>query len=927
MGIKLAVLLAATALSAPATAAVPAAPVSSLVRQVAIPHSMFRLANGLTVIVHEDHKAPIVAVSTWYNVGSKDEPARKTGFAHLYEHLMFNGSENLPGDYFKYLQAIGATDYNGTTFFDRTNYFETVPAGALARALFMESDRMGHMLGAVTQGVLDNQRSVVQNEKRQNDSRPGALADYDQLDILFPAGHPYHHSVIGSMADLDAASLADVKQWFVDKYGPNNAVLVIAGDTTAARARPLVERYFGAIPRGPVNHPAMAGVPSLVAPRTVALKDALAYTIIQRSWAVPGMLSPQIASLDVGASILGGLASSRLKKTLVRDEKVALKASTSLQSLQRASIFETDLDVRPGQDPVAVSARADAIMADFIAHGPTADEVQRAVTAEVAGRIRNLEKVGGFGGKAVALAEGQTFAADSNFYKQTLAAYAAVTPASVRSAMQQWLTRPPLTITISPGTRDAYAETKVADASVPKVTDSLPKPTRVPPPVGQLAALTLPAIIHDRLSNGVEVEYAQRSAVPLTQMALSFDAGNAADPLTRRGLGAMTMNLLEEGAGGRNAQQIAESEERLGAEISAGNSADRSAVTLSALTPNLAPSLDLLADITQRPDFDPVAVERIRTLKLTGIAQILKDPTQVYRRVLGGVLYGTNHPYGGPSGGDAAAIARFTPADLAAFQHQWLRPETLKIFIVSDRPLAELKPLLDVRFGHWVAPATPRGVKAFTALAPRPTAPRILLIDRPGAPQSTIIGAQLLPVDPRSDTVALDTANNVLAGDFLSRTNMDLRETKGWSYGVGGGPQLLANATAYALAAPVQADRTGDALLALGNDMTDFLTTKGMTKEELDLTVANSINGLPGEFETGGALLGAMQQSELLGRPDDYYTSLPARYRAQTTAGADQAIRAALDPNGFTWIVVGDAAKVRPQLEKTGLPVEVVEAK
>ncbi len=929
MRLTFAALLAATALSAPATAATmaPAAPVSALVRQVAIPHTMFRLANGLTVIVHEDHKAPIVAVSTWYNVGSKDEPASKTGFAHLYEHLMFNGSENLPGDYLKYLQQVGATDYNGTTSYDRTNYFETAPAGALARVLFMESDRMGHMLGAVTQGVLDNQRSVVQNEKRQGDSRPGGLSQYALFENLFPAGHPYHHTVIGSMTDLDAASLADVKQWFRDKYGPNNAVLVIAGDTTAAQARPLVERYFGAIARGPINRPAMASVPTLAAPKTVELKDALAFTIISRNWAVPGMLSPQMASLDVGGSILGGLASSRLDRILVREEKTAINVSASYNPLQRAGIFSTQIVAKPGTDPQVVAARADAIMAEFIAHGPSADEVQRAVTAEVAGRIRSLEQVGGFGGKAVTLAEGQTYAANSDFYKRTLAAYAAVTPASVRTAMQQWLKRPPLTIMLSPGKRDAYAETKVAVSKAPKVDDSLPKPTRSLPPVGQLAALQWPTIVHTRLSNGIALDYAQRTAAPLTQLALAFDAGNAADAPNQRGLAAMTMGLLEEGTATRGAQQIAEDEERLGADISAVNTPDRSTVTLSALTPNLAPSLDLLADIVERPAFAPAEIDRVRVQSLTGIAQTLKDPTRVAQRLLPVALYGPNHPYGGPSGGDPAAIAKFTRDDLAGFQQRWLRSDNARIFMVSDRPLSEIKPLLEARFGTWAAPPGARGVKNFTAPPARPTASRILLVDRPGAPQSTILGGQLLPVDPRGDTVPLSTANDALGGNFLARLNMDLREAKGWSYGVSGRPQYLANGTSYAVSAPVQADRTGDSLAALNGDIGDFLGAKGVTAEELDRTVTNSINELPGQFETSGALLAAMMNSDLLGRPDDYYVRLPARLRLQTAAGLDQAIRGAIAPNGFTWVVVGDAAKVRPQLEKTGLPIEVVEVK
>ena len=475
-----ALLAAATILTPPsfaAPAAIPTSvPIPSLVKEVSIPHSMFKLANGLTVVVHEDHKAPVVAVSMWYNVGSKDEPKGKTGFAHLFEHLMFNGSENLPGDYFNYLQEVGATDYNGSTSYDRTNYYETVPAGALERALFMESDRMGYLLGAVTQGVLDNQRSVVQNEKRQGDSQPGGLVYYEVFGNLFPEGHPYHHMSIGSMADLDAASLADVKQWFRDKYGPNNAVLVLAGDLTAAEARPLVEKYFGQIGRGPVNRPAMAGVPVLAAPRTITMKDNVATTTIQRYWAVPGLLDKRLAALDIGGSVLGGLASSRLDRILVRDEKIAVGVTAGLIPLQRAGIFVMTASVTPGQDPQKVARRLDDVMARFLVEGPTADEVQRAVMREVSGRIRGLEQVGDFGGKAVTLAEGVTFAGDSDFYKKTLASYASITPAAVRSAMQQWLRRPPLTIILEPGERQGYTNAKaLAEAKADPVKGSPPR--------------------------------------------------------------------------------------------------------------------------------------------------------------------------------------------------------------------------------------------------------------------------------------------------------------------------------------------------------------------------------------------------------------------------------------------------------------------
>lgn len=292
MAVVAPIALVSAPVPAVAQAAIQAAPVSELVAEVDIPYTKFTLDNGLTVLVHEDHKAPVVAVSVWYNVGSKDEPAGKTGFAHLFEHLMFGGSENAPGSYFTPMRNMGATDMNGTTWFDRTNYFETVPTPALEQALFMESDRMGYMLGAISQETLDLQRGVVQNEKRQGDNQPFGLNEYKVLEALFPEGHPYRHSTIGSMADLDAASMETVRDWFRSNYGPNNAVLVLAGDITPEKARELTQKYFGPIPRGPVNNPAQAPVPTLAAPIHETTHDRVANAQVSINWAVPGMLIP-----------------------------------------------------------------------------------------------------------------------------------------------------------------------------------------------------------------------------------------------------------------------------------------------------------------------------------------------------------------------------------------------------------------------------------------------------------------------------------------------------------------------------------------------------------------------------------------------------------------------------------------------------------
>ena len=943
-----------------AASAVRPAPVSQLVRRVDIPYEQFTLPNGLRVIVHEDRKAPVVAVSVWYHVGSKDEPKGKTGFAHLFEHLMFNGSENAPGDFFEPLQQVGATDYNGTTWFDRTNYFETVPTPALERALFLESDRMGHLLGAVTQENLTNQIGVVQNEKRQGDNQPYGLVEYKQLEALFPEGHPYRHSTIGSMTDLTGASLEDVKNWFRQKYGPNNAVLVLAGDVDVATARRLVTRYFGDIPRGPEVRPTAATVPTLAQAKSEVMKDRVATTRIYRMWAVPGLTDSENVQLDIAADVLGGLSSSRLDNALVRKEKIAVGVTASVQPFERVSLFEVTADVKPGVDAALVSRRLDEIIAEFVRTGPTADEVQRVATREVSGRIAGLESVGGFGGKAVALAEGALYARDPEFYKKRLAAYAAASPQRVKAAAQKWLSRPVYALTVMPGEREAYEEATgqgaathhpayyrtpeegerplapmpprslVQQASQPQGAGAAARRAGVDrskmPEVGQVPNLDFPDIQRSRLSNGMEVVYAQRSAVPITRVAVSFNAGNAADPRNMLGTQALMLALLDEGTRTRNSIQIAEEQERLGARIGASASMDQTTVNLSALTPNLAPSLDLLADIVRNPAFDPAEVERLRGEQLARISSELTQPQGIALRALPPLIYGDAHPYGVPftGTGDTKAVERVSRQDLVSFHQSWLRPDNGKIYVVSDRPLAEIQPLLDRSFGNWTAPALPKGVKNLTAATPA-ARPRIILIDRPQSPQSVILGAQLLPYRGTDALEPLGAANDVLGGTFLSRLNMDLRESKGWSYGVNGSVRRMVGTVPYIVSAPVQANQTGPSIAALMSNMNEFLRTKGISEAERTRTINNRTLSLAGNFETSDDVLGGLQSIDLYGWPANYYETLAERYRGMTVAQLDQEARKVIDPSKMVWVVVGDAAKVRPQLDQLGLPVEVAQ--
>ncbi|HYC67296.1 pitrilysin family protein [Brevundimonas sp.] len=899
-------------------------PAAELAQSVDIPFEEFTLDNGLRVVVHTDRKAPVVAVAAWYNVGAKDEPEGQTGYAHLFEHIgLFNPTENLPGGLMEPLRAIGATDWNGTTWFDRTNFFQTVPTSALDQALYMESDRMGHLLGALNQERLDNQRGVVQNEKRQGDNQPFGLVYYAQLEALFPPGHPYRHSTIGSMADLDAASLEDLRQWHRDNYGPNNAVLVIAGDIDAATARQKVQQYFGHIPRGATNEPAQADIPTLPARIDQLMHDRVPNTRLYRTWVVPGLLAEESADLQVAASVLGGLASSRLDNALVRGDETATSVGTGYQAFHRIGMFTVTVDVKPGQDADAVSRKLDALIADFIANGPTGDEIARTVTSSLSGQIQALEPVGGFGGKAVVLAEGELYADDPGFYRRELAAMGAVTPASVKAVMDRWLTRPVLATRVDPGEREPYAEA-ADNRPAPAPADPLPFTPREPmPPVGPMKALDFPAVERARLSNGMEVIYARSTTAPVTRVAVEFNAGVAADPADAPGTQRLMLDLLTEGTTSKTAVQIAEEAERLGANVGAFASVDRTTVALNAVSPNLAPSLDLLADVIRNPAFRPADLERRRNQQLASIAQEQTSPNGMGARVLPVVLYGPDHPYGRAwSGlGAAEAVRGLDRDDLIAFHQRWVRPDNAQLFIVSDKPLSELTPLLEARFGAWAAPAEPKGSKAFDAPIPAPR-PRIVLVDRPQSPQSLILGGVVLPVTGQDDLVTVTAANEVIGAGFLSRINQDIRETRGWSYGVNGRLNPLERQTPYIVNAPVQSDRTGESIAALIDQYRAFLADRGVSAAERERTVNGNVRQLPGSFESSANVLNALRTNALYGRPDNYWETLAPRYEAMTAAQMDAEARRVLDDD-MVWVVVGDAAVVRPQLEGLGLEVEV----
>ena len=920
----------------PAMAQQAPAPVTDLVSKVDLPYEQFTLPNGLRVLVHTDHKAPVVAVSVWYGVGSKNEPRGRTGFAHLFEHLMFYGSEHVPGNFFAPLTEVGATDANGNTWYDRTTYFETVPTGALDRALMMESDRMGWLLPAMTQARVDAQRAVVKNEKRQDDNQPYGLVSYDVTETLFPAGHPYHHETLGSMEDLNKASLDDVKGWFHDHYGPDNAILALAGDIDLATAKAKVTTWFGAIAPGPKVQSVTAPIVPLRAPVDITLHDQVATTRVYRNWAIPGLNDPDYLPLSIGAEILGGLSSSRLADNLVHGRQIAVETAASAEIHAQAGLFEATADVKPGQDAKTVGAALDAEITRLIDHGPTTDELQRAAMAEVSGTIRALESTGGGSGQAPTLAQGLLYSGDPAHYRTELDRIARLTPDDVRMAMQKWLRHPALRLTIEPGTRTAGGESRGGDNALPPImpTPATPAGLTITGPDGDrshlpmaaaVAPLPFPAIERTTLSNGIKVYFARRSAVPVVSVRVSFDAGFAADPQGGRGTEALLLRMMDEGTQTLDATSLARARERLGASINTQSGPDQTAFQLDALVPNLAASLSLLSDFVRRPGLREADLVRVRAQQISAIDAEINDPDGAALRVLYPAIYGADHPYGtAVSGtGSKSSVARLTRDDLARWHGAWLRPDRASLFVVGDTTLAAVKPLLETSFGTWTAPAHCAPVKHFDSALPQ-THEHIVLIDRPGTPQAQIAGGEVLSASGTDDLVTLRAANDVLGGDFLARFTQNLREQKGWSYGSYTAIGDRENRVALRIYAPVQIDKAGPAIAELRKEIAGYPGAKPTTPEELIFAATGAALKLPGMFETSGAVLDGIAKIVQYHRPDDYYTQLPARYRAMTAADLDKAVHAQIDPSRIVWVVVGDAAKIRPQLAALGLPVEEV---
>jgi len=887
-----------------AAAVLLAASLGALATDIDISFTQHTLDNGLRVIIHQDSKAPIVAVNLWYHVGSKNEKTGKTGFAHLFEHLMFNGSENYDDEYFKPFERVGATNMNGTTNFDRTNYFANVPNTALDMALWMESDRMGHLLGAITQDKLDEQRGVVQNEKRQGENQPYGQVFGRIVENLFPSDHPYSWMTIGSMEDLNAASLEDVHTWFETYYGPSNAVIVIAGDIDPQDALAKVDQYFGDIPPGPPIARHQQWEYKLELDKRDIMQDRVPQARIHKVWGAPAFVSEDADLLQLVDAILTTGKNSRLYERLVYRDQIATEVSSYQFAGEIGGMYLLQATAQPGGDLMEIEQAINEEVQRFLDDGLTQNELDRVKAKLRSGFVGGIERVGGFGGKSDILAQNAIYAGDPAFYKTSLDRFENATPEQILAAARRWLTAGAYYLEVHPYPQ-MTASTEGADRSAVPETTSFPQ-------------VEFEKFERDSLSNGMELIVATRRAIPIVNVNMSFDAGFASDQFAELGTSSLAMSMLDEGTRKRDALEISDELARLGASFGASSGIDASAVSLRALTENLDKSLEIFADVVLNPVFPQNELDRLKKTRIARIQQEKTQPVGLVLRIFPALLYGDGHAYALPltGSGTEASVERITRDSMVDYHDTWFKPNNATMIVVGDTTMAEIKPKLERLFGRWRSGDVP--LKNIANVKPRDKE-QVFLIDRPGSEQSIIIAGNVAPRVGDGNEIAIQTMNEIIGGSFTSRLNMNLREDKNWAYGA---RTLLVDTRGqrpFIAYAPVQTDKTMESMAEIRRELVEYLGDNPATMEELAKVKDNNTLSLPGRWETASAVLRDIDEIVTYDLPDDYWDAYVDNVRNLSLEQIEESAGQVIRPGNLIWVVVGDREKIESRIRELEL--------
>ncbi len=906
-------------------------PPSKPLKVPVIKYEKYKLANGLEVLTYENHRLPLVAVDLWYHVGPVNEMTGRTGFAHLFEHMMFEGSEHVGEKaHFKYLEGAGATDINGTTDFDRTNYFETLPSNQLELGLWLESDRMGFLLETLDRAKLTNQRDVVRNERRQGEGTPYELGDEEVYHLLFAKTHPYYADVIGSHADVEAARLLDVRDFFQHYYTPNNASIAIAGDFDPVQLKALLEKYFGPIPAGPPVDKVVVTTPAITSERRATVTDTVQLPRVTMAWLTPPAFQPGDAEADLFARILGGGKSSRLYRKLVYEQQIAQSVNCYNNSLKLTSITQCDVTARPGVKPEVLEAAIDQEIGALRADGPTQAEVDQARTGVLTGKISGLQRLGGFGGVADMLDLYNQYLGDPGYLPKDIARFQDATVASVKQiGGQKFANNQRVVVYTVPGKKvldDVPRSPEDTDANVKIVNPYQPEFEaqqdwrKTPPAPGKQPELNLPVSTTFALSNGTAVYLLEEHSLPVFSAKLVDLAGSAANPKDEPGLAAFTARMLTEGTEKRSSTLLADDTASIGATLTSTAGMDQATIGIDALSNNVDAAFDLLSDVTLHPAFKSEEVERIRAQRLTSILQEGDQPIAAALRVGYKALYG-DYPYGYRDIGTTASVKAMTRDELAKFWSEHYAPGSAALVLAGDITQSDARKLAEQYFGGWSAAGNPADFQ-LPPLPPPPTR-KIVIVDKPGAPQTALIAFGQGVPRSTPEYAAIDVMNSVLGGLFSSRINMNLREKNGYTYGAISRFSFYRDGGVFFSGAQVRTDVTAPAARELFSEL-KRIRTDPPTPAELKLAEDSELQSLPGQFETVGATTGLMGDLFTYGLPNTYYQTLPSEYLKLTPNAVEKTAIEYVHPENLILVAVGDRAKIEPEMQKLDLgPIEL----
>ncbi len=867
------------------------------------------LSNGLDVILHEDHTLPLVSVNIWYHVGSKDEEPGKTGYAHLFEHLMFEGSKNHNSSFFEPLTEVGAA-LNGSTSGDRTNYWENVPSNYLELALWLESDRMGFLLDALDQQRFDIQRDVVKNERRQSyENRPYGMAGLRIQEALYPAPHPYHWPTIGYHEDLDVAKLEDAHSFFRQFYTPSNASLAIAGDFDPQHAIDLVNQYFGDLPPGPELRRINRTDSSLQGKVELTLSDRVLVPRLFLAWPTVPKFHRDEAPLAILADILGNGKTSRLYRSLVYTQQAAQRVSANHDDQEIAGDFSIDVTASEGRSCAEIEEIVHQELEQVRSHAPSAEELARSKNRVEWYHTRQMASIGGFGGRANRLNSFNVLAGDPDRINHDMERYLAVGAEDVMRVANTYLGEDQVRLSVLPEPERSFSSSQVDRSAKP---DPAPAP-RFEPPFPE----------RHKMPNGINLLVIRKPEIPMIAMGIVLKTGSVDDPACLPGLASLTSSLLQEGTISRSSEDIANEFEFFGSHLSISTGKEHTVIGTEALARELPRALELVSDVLQNPTFPSEEVERVRNERLTAVRRLRDDPTAMVDLLLPALMYGRESTLGHPVAGLAGTFETIGRDNVAGHYTSTYRPSIATLIVVGDTSPEEALALAEQHIGDWKGGQLSGNPCVGDASATSSNG-KLYLLDKPGAAQSVIrVGYPSMP-RRHPDYYAYVLFNHLFGGQFTARLNKNLRQDKGYSYGYRSWFEWHQGSSLFLAGGAVQTEVTTEALKETMREIDEVKRERPITQEEYRIAQEGLLRQYPSAFESCGQVMQQLAQMVWYDLPDDYCRNFSDNLKAVTLEDVN---RVAVEQMGKepAIVVVGDRDVIEPGLSAFSGPVHVVD--